>query len=694
MNAAPSASSSPDLPNIEYSNVADSRAQMSRFQGVRLRAYLVAIPLLIGICFLSVYADMVAQSVQFGVLQFAPPAIVALFCVALINRLLKKLTQSEWLRPSEMLTIYAMTLVGVMVSTRGVIEKLIPPLAYLPYFATRENNLNGLVTQHIPRWAVPYQPTALAQPAPDVIRGYYEGIKSGAPIPFSAWIPPLLAWFGLICCVLVVFACLSTLLRRQWMDNEQLRFPLTTLPLAMMRDEYEGQPFFSSRMMWMGFAFAFLVFGLNGLNANFPQWPRFVIDFDSSPIFSEKPWNAMYSTNAFLSLAAIGFFFFLPTDLLFSLWFFFILVRLQDAAAVQLGGVPTPMISHSCRVWTGYQAAGAYVVIIAAQTRIAWPYYKQVWKTAFPKSSTRLQVQPLDDSNELMSYRAAIFGLLAGFAGIILWLAIAGMNPFVAAAQMGIYLFFIAVIMSRGVAEAGLLMTETSFRPVDLMKLVFPVQGLGAVNLSMMGMLEVVFIRDLRGVMLSPLLDNQKMAGELKVRQRSLLLPLILAIVIAFVVASYFFLKFNYQLSGLSLYGYSNQNNARNVFKLTTAAMDGTLPPADSTAYGGFAVGVVLTTLLTWMRAQFAWFPLSPLAYAIAPTYAMSVLWFSCFLAWLTKSLTMRFGGIQTFRKLAPWMLGMILGEFTSAVCWAVIAMLKPTIWGFQFSSAPSFPWQ
>ena len=256
-------------------------------------------------------------------------------------------------------------------------------------------------------------------------------------------------------------------------------------------------------------------------------------------------------------------------------------------------------------------------------------------------------MQPLDDSDELMSYRAAILGLLAAFAGIILWLWIAGMNPLVAALQMGIYLFFIAVIMSRGVAEAGLLMTETSFRPVDLMKMFFPVQSLGAVNLSMMGLLEVVFIRDLRGVMLSPFLDNQKMAGELKVRQRSLLWPLALAIVIAFVVASYFFLKFNYQLSGLSLYGYSNQNNARNVFKLTTAAMDGSLPPADSTAYGGFFLGTIATLFMVVMRARFVWFPFNPLAYAIAPTYAMLVLWFPCFLAWIIKGLTMRFGGID-----------------------------------------------
>ena len=93
----------------------------------RARAFAVALPLLIGICFLSVYADMVAKEVQFGVLQLAPPALVVLFFLALANRWL-----GRWLSAADLVVVYAMLLVGVMVSTRGVIEKLIPPLAYSP----------------------------------------------------------------------------------------------------------------------------------------------------------------------------------------------------------------------------------------------------------------------------------------------------------------------------------------------------------------------------------------------------------------------------------------------------------------------------------------------------------------------------------------------------------------------------------
>ncbi len=71
--------------NIEHARPLDTGARFrivhrSGSQGAFgcARAQLVA--LLIGIAFLSVFADMV-KTVQFGVLQLAPPAVVALFAL-------------------------------------------------------------------------------------------------------------------------------------------------------------------------------------------------------------------------------------------------------------------------------------------------------------------------------------------------------------------------------------------------------------------------------------------------------------------------------------------------------------------------------------------------------------------------------------------------------------------------------------
>jgi hypothetical protein len=133
--------------------------------GLRLRAIVVGLPLILAMCVVSVYADMVAKNIQFGVLQLAPPAVAALFAIALINRGVTSLFRKEFLNRADILVIYAMLLVAVMVSTRGAVEKLIPPLAYLPYYATAENKLATDIAQHLPAWAMPFSPqAALARP--------------------------------------------------------------------------------------------------------------------------------------------------------------------------------------------------------------------------------------------------------------------------------------------------------------------------------------------------------------------------------------------------------------------------------------------------------------------------------------------------------------------------------------------------
>ena len=651
---------------------------------VRARTFVIGIPLIMALCCLSVYADMVSKVVQFGVLQIAPPAVVALLGLALFNRALVKWAKFQLLNPAELIVIYAMGLVSVMVSTRGIIEKLVPPLAYLPYFATRENRLAETVGQWMPAWAMPFSPSAAVGNTSPAMRDFWDG--NGGVVPWETWIGPLVAWGALWACVVWCFLCLATLLRKQWMDNEQLRFPLTALPLAMAQDTTEGEPFFSNPMMWAGAIFAFLFFGVNGLAANFPDVPKLVTDVNLGPYFSERPWNALDYTHMYISLAAIGFAYFLPTDLLFSLWFFFVVARLQDAAAVQLGGVPTSIGTHNARIWTGFQAAGAYLVLVATWARVGWPQFKVILQSAWLGRHKRAHLgEAGDDSGELFSYRSAVIGLILSFGGIVLWLSLAGLNPWLALAQMGIYIFFVAVVMSRAVSEAGLLMTETSFLPQHLIALVYPLGNMGPHNAAMLGLTNAAFARDLRGVLLSPFMDTQKMAVEVGLKPRQMRWPLVGSIILSFGVACAFFLFLSYKNGSLSLYGYP-QWNAANMFNTAAAVgADSGFKP-DATSYGGLAVGIVVTSLMVWARAQFSWFPFHPLGYALAPTWTMICFWFPFLIAWIIKSNVLRFGGIDTYRKLAPFMLGLILGEFSSAVFWSLGNMARG--W-----NTPDFPW-
>ncbi len=300
---------------------------------VRSRTFLIGIPLLIFVSVLSVYADMSAQVIQFGVLQFSPPAVVTLFALALLNFLWRRVRGETLLRPAELLVIYAMLLIGVMVSTRGVIEKVLGSIAYLPYAVENSPQFKPFLV-HMPHWTVPYDPANAVPPSP-AIRGFYEGTHG--VVPWGDWIGPLCADFAAMAGVILVFLGMATILRRQWVDVEHLNFPLTSLPVAMIQNEADGKPLFSNPLLWGGIAIAAVIFGLNGLHANFPTVPELPLRFDLMPYLTTPPWNGLGFVTAFLSLAVVGFAYFIPGDVLFSMWFFYLLLNFQSAAASSVG---------------------------------------------------------------------------------------------------------------------------------------------------------------------------------------------------------------------------------------------------------------------------------------------------------------------------------------------------------------------
>jgi hypothetical protein len=86
------------------------------------------------------------------------------------------------------------------------------------------------------------------------------------------------------------------------------------------------------------------------------------------------------------------------------------------------------------------------------------------------------------------------------------------------------------------------------------------------------------------------------------------------------------------------------------------------------------------------MRVRYVGWPLHPLGYALSTSWTATVFWFPMFVAWAAKSLIVHYGGMRLYARMRPLFLGMLFGEFSSAVIWTLIAM----IWQVP---APFFPW-
>ena len=92
---------------------------------------------------------------------------------------------------------------------------------------------------------------------PELIRRLFEGISGGESIPWEPWVVPCLSWVSFF----VAFSCVSLsfvrLVHHQWSREERLVYPLAVTPTLMVDSFREpSQSFLRSRLLWVGFLFA------------------------------------------------------------------------------------------------------------------------------------------------------------------------------------------------------------------------------------------------------------------------------------------------------------------------------------------------------------------------------------------------------------------------------------------------------
>jgi hypothetical protein len=88
---------------------------------------------------------------------------------------------------------------------------------------------------------------------------------------------------------------------------------------------------------------------------------------------------------------------------------------------------------------------------------------------------------------------------------------------------------------------------------------------------------------------------------------------------------------------------------------------------ADFGSTAAYAFGLLFTLLLAMMRTRFLWWPFHPVGYLVSGSFGLFRLWLPIFVTWLVKTLILRYGGLDWFRKARPFFFGLIFGEFLVA---------------------------
>ncbi len=642
-------------------------AQAARPPGVRRPGIVTGRALLLGavgaaaVGLLAPWAIHVLRG-SFMALDFSTPAAVALlfFLVAGPNLLLLRFRRSLALTTAELITIYVMMVVASAIPTMGLTAQVVPLTTGPYYYASPENKWAEVLVPEIPAWMAP---TGAALDAPIITR-LYEGLPAGGRVPWGAWLMPLAAWIPMLLAVHIVMICMMVLLRRQWVDNERLAYPLTYLPLALAGADSNGWPVILKRTtFWVGFGIAFLAGTWIGLHNYFPAIPP--LKLVQSVTAAKGIWTLFFR----ISFPMIGFFYLVSLETSFSLWFFNLLTQAVAAVMTALGiasnenlgiyGALDPILK--------YIGSGAFLALVISGLWVARGHLSMIWQRVTGRAG------PEVDAQEMLSFRVAFWGMVIGLVVIGWWLAASGL-PVLIVPLFLIMTFVFFIGLTRVVAESGMAeAVAPAIAPVI-------VPGwLGWAALGNRGMtalaLTYVWTSDIRTFVMASAANSLKLAQVFDEKHRRLFWAMGLAILAALAASLWLTMTQAYTQGGVTMNSWFFDGVVRTAYSWAQDWTD--RQPGPSIAgliYTG--VGAAIYLVLTALRFRWPTWPFHPIGYCIGSVWIMDQIWFTVFLTWVAKGVILRYGGMVSYHNLRPVFLGLICGQFTCNVVWLFVDWL------------------
>ena len=636
--------------------------------GVTPRSLIIgaALSLLIGVG--EPYGAYVIMGTHMGALN-GPAAFFLFFVwVGVVQVLLGLIHRKLVLGKGELLTIYIMMVVATAFGggeRNGFCLMLLGSVAGVSYLATPENEWAERVHPYVADWMVPHDELG--------IQWFFEGMPDGESIPWGMWLPPLLWWLAFMAALWMFSICAMVILRRQWVEHEHLIYPITKVPLAMVESPSVGSrvaPFFKSPLMWVGLLLAFGRESLNALNHYFPFVPVIPNNFGNISL-----WRGVINFSFYLNLMILGFAYFLKPDVMLGMWVFTLLRQLEEGVLTLTGaGIGESLSNYGggggVTGILAHQSIGAMIALVLFGLWIARGHLRQVFRKAF------LGDDSVDDSDEIMSYRTAVWGVILGLAGMNVWLWHAGLPPWA-----GLLFLFGALVtfisLTRIIAEAGLPMVFPRNIPLD-----FVISGIGAKYIGPTGIAAlgptVIWTESLASTMMAHTATGLKLSGEIAYRKRWLLLAIAISLGVSAVSTFWTTLSITYREGGINVAGYV-AGLPEFTWVYVARRVDENAGPNWLGWFIRLVGGGVMAGLLILQR-RFLWWPLHPLGFVAGMDRVMGTAWFPVFLAWVIKSVLLKYGGLKAYRALIPVFYGLVLGQFVAGGFWLIVDYFTGTM--------------
>jgi len=613
---------------------------------------------LIGLLFIPLNSYWIVRSETEGGIFFSTTSslfcnvIFTLFILTLLNEIVKLWLPSGALAQGELLVVYSAVSVATALSGESTGQQLVRHFGAPFWLATPENEWAQLFHRYLPQWSIVNDKR--------ILEAFFEGGSGDSSLLYTtphliAWLRPLMVWCAFTMVLVFVFTCVNVIIRKQWIEYERLTYPVIQLPLAMTASA--PRSLLKNKRMWIGFGIGAGLTLLNGAHFLFPAIPGIRNINDMSSLFVSKPWSSAQPVVIAFYPCAIGLAYFMPLDLAFSTWFFFLFWKAQLITGAILGLRSLPGFPYA-----KWQQTGAY---LAVGVLALWTSRRHIIRVL--RNSWR-SVPSDDVSREPMKYRTAILGMVAGLILLTLFGTQIGMSGWFALFFFGVYLA-LSFAVTRMRAELGPLVHELYYSSAGQITTAV----LGTRRISPSGLTGMCVLWWLTRSQNSHVMPHQLEAFKLSevtgIDTRRLWIFMLASATLGLFFSSFAVLDTGYR------HGSSASFANEAYLRLQGWLNNPRLMDVPSSAF--MSAGFLFTLFLLWMKRRFLWWPFHPLGYAVTQgDWAITYIWFPIFISWFIKSIVLKYGGIRSHRSAMPVFLGLILGDFVMGATWGLIGLI------------------
>jgi len=588
----------------------------------------------------------------------AGPFLLLLAISALLWRFSRRLALTR----RELLLIFVMGLVSNTTSIFLVyfwLSAIISPY----YFASPENRWEA---EHIPH----LRSGLIVSDRRHAVLWFYEGLPVGQRVPWRDLAGPMLNWLPLLVAVLVASYAMAAIFRKQWLDHEKLRYPLMQLPLELLPGpEQATRPVYRRPSFWAGAAIPFVAASCHATKQLVPAFPAITIDHLGSLSWPSVTLSPHFPVIPLcVNLLALGVGFFVPTDVLCSVWVMYLLVKIIEVGVLTRLGIDIG--SAGMFVWgsaaASWQSFGAFIVLISGTLWSARRHLRAYWSAAIAGTC--------DDPHELMSPRAALVVLGASLVVMAAWLSYSGMpvhviGLFVPLAML-LYLYLARVVCQSGIFY--LVPPQIAQNP--------PIYLLGPRGIGRDGMLALGLsyswhgdVQTVLAALAAEAVQVQRHGGILG---RDMTWGVLLSVFTGLIVAPIGILSLGYRRGAVTWPTWVFRGWGPNTYGQVLGQISN--PPAfDPRPLILTAVGVLVMSALTSLSHHFAWWPLHPLGFVVASSFTMYAVYLAFFIAWALKLIILRWGGVSTYRNCVPFFIGLMVGHYAGRAVSLTVSMLS-----------------